>query len=498
MNWLKRVGKKAESMTKPFSSGKEEGSFNETSKRKNPLLTYAGQVGNAITQNIIHLLFALLLNILLLYLSKMMWHIYTSTPVGKRYTNAFVEMSQSIFYILDQNPAVLSIKLITTAFIICFTIGSISRVFHISRYFYESRGFFGKLIFWGFPLTFITATFVMPLYNINLSELAYMLSFLPTLFVFMGCFNLSIALFPEIGFFLNKITFVNFKKNESNKPMPSLWANKPMLILLITGILGTLTLAKLSYKIIPSTRMSVPVVKIALENEQNRFDEGEVVFLTGMGEDEIDGKLSKNSLKWISDRDGEIGVGHHFNVGKLSAGSHQITLVGMNSYGRKAYDTIVVSINPKDMADEDITPESEQSEEGSYVDNKNGIIDDTETMLSWQISADGNKRTWKKACEYCEKLGFEDFDDWRVPTLNELKKISNIGMDASLILAQPFEYRAGYYWSTTKSAYKGKKSNKIYAWTVNYSDDGAGNLKSKAIIGNVRVPLYVVCVRDIH
>jgi|GEM_PF-4563795 len=56
------------------------------------------------------------------------------------------------------------------------------------------------------------------------------------------------------------------------------------------------------------------------------------------------------------------------------------------------------------------------------ISSKNGIATDSVTGLIWQddkISA-SNKKDWSGAKQYCEKLAFNGFDDWRLPNIYEL------------------------------------------------------------------------------
>jgi hypothetical protein len=95
-------------------------------------------------------------------------------------------------------------------------------------------------------------------------------------------------------------------------------------------------------------------------------------------------------------------------------------------------------------------------------------------MVLNDVSTD--KLVWKDACEYCEKLKTLNFEDWRIPTKNEFRKI---GANQKRISAIKDEW----YWSGT--TYNEKNS-----WIYNYQTSSVGwNLLNRE--GSV------LCVRDL-
>ena len=48
---------------------------------------------------------------------------------------------------------------------------------------------------------------------------------------------------------------------------------------------------------------------------------------------------------------------------------------------------------------------------------------DTRTMLMWQRQDDGKLRKWNGARDYCLDLQLGGYEDWLMPSLNELKSI---------------------------------------------------------------------------
>lgn len=61
----------------------------------------------------------------------------------------------------------------------------------------------------------------------------------------------------------------------------------------------------------------------------------------------------------------------------------------------------------------------------SFKDNGDGTVTDQNTGLMWQQNPPMDGMTWAQAKEYCEKLEFGGYSDWRLPTLKELFSISD-------------------------------------------------------------------------
>lgn len=94
-------------------------------------------------------------------------------------------------------------------------------------------------------------------------------------------------------------------------------------------------------------------------------------------------------------------------------------------------------------------------------------VRDTRNDLIWQRSDDGIHRTWSEAQAYCEALILDGYDEWRVPTIEELQTIIDYpeGQDPR-ISTDVFSgigtvWPADYFWSSTTSV-----CDPNYAWEV--------------------------------
>ncbi len=61
----------------------------------------------------------------------------------------------------------------------------------------------------------------------------------------------------------------------------------------------------------------------------------------------------------------------------------------------------------------------------AFTLNDDGTTYDENTGLTWISIPDSGKMTWEQAVEYCENLTFAGYDDWRLPTAEELFSISD-------------------------------------------------------------------------
>ena len=111
----------------------------------------------------------------------------------------------------------------------------------------------------------------------------------------------------------------------------------------------------------------------------------------------------------------------------------------------------------------------------SYADFGNGVIKDTVTGLMWQQAtapgiSDGTY-TWQQAVAYCDNLTLGGYDDWRLPTIQELSMLVDSGVSLSSPTVSPTidatffpDTRTDvYYWTSTAFA-----GNSGQAWTVDF------------------------------
>jgi hypothetical protein len=88
-----------------------------------------------------------------------------------------------------------------------------------------------------------------------------------------------------------------------------------------------------------------PQVAITLPGDGASFAAGSLVVLTAAASDPEDGGLTGASLRWTSDRDGELGTGTELALDDLSLGTHRIQVVAQDTDEEKAVAGITIQIS---------------------------------------------------------------------------------------------------------------------------------------------------------
>jgi len=114
-----------------------------------------------------------------------------------------------------------------------------------------------------------------------------------------------------------------------------------------------------------------------------------------------------------------------------------------------------------------------------FIDNKDGTVTGTKTGLMWQKDTAPNSYTWREAKTYCKELELAGYNDWRLPTIQELIMIVNYSRFNPA--SDPiFDTMSSYYWSSTTYA-----SYPCNAWYVSFYD-GSMYYGNKSRDGYVR------------
>ena len=85
----------------------------------------------------------------------------------------------------------------------------------------------------------------------------------------------------------------------------------------------------------------------------------------------------------------------------------------------------------------------------------------------WQDDSDAKtiQKTWDEAKSYCENLSLSGFSNWRLPTLDELKMITDLSKKKLVINDNFTNTASSVYWSSTLN-----DSNPNLAWNINFFD----------------------------
>ena len=78
------------------------------------------------------------------------------------------------------------------------------------------------------------------------------------------------------------------------------------------------------------------------------------------------------------------------------------------------------------------------------------VYTDPDTGLMWAVRDNGDDVDWKGARKYCEALTLRGFDDWRLPTIDELVHMSDRSQVRVYKIKPPVNLSACCPWSATK------------------------------------------------
>ena len=111
---------------------------------------------------------------------------------------------------------------------------------------------------------------------------------------------------------------------------------------------------------------------------------------------------------------------------------------------------------------------------------------DERTYLMWQDVPEnkGTLHTWPEAKVYCEELDLDGFDDWWLPSEQELVSIIDTSRSTGRMIKKGFIYfKPRYYWSATTYAW-----NAPHAWAISFKDGYAVSVEKEQ-------QLHARCVR---
>lgn len=209
---------------------------------------------------------------------------------------------------------------------------------------------------------------------------------------------------------------------------------------------------------------------------------------------------------WNSDIDGDIAEGAVMSTEYLSIGTHTLTVNAYYKNDRTASETAeVTKVNRpqrRDVEQEVRAPRkvTDRVDGTVYIDNRNGTVTDTTTRRMWEQSDDGYQKSVYEAYQYCEELDLAGHTDWRMPTISELKEISNMSLyKKEPIICEVFDTKASSYWSRTQSDFKLSQHPGLDFYHVVefvYSRNRNGFYGKAVSVADAYSKRYVRCVRQ--
>jgi hypothetical protein len=246
-------------------------------------------------------------------------------------------------------------------------------------------------------------------------------------------------------------------------------------------------------------------VFIAFPTLQREFTDGypkEIKARAYLGDKELKKRVA---YIWSSDIDGDIAEGPVMSTEHLSIGNHTITLTASYKNDRTATETAEISKVHRPMRrtfeQQELSPRryTDRVDGTVYVDNRDGTVSDTATKRMWEKSDDGYPKTVYEAYQYCEELELAGHNDWRMPTIGELREIANISLyKKEPIICEVFDTKTSAYWSRTRSSFKLSRHPErdfYHSVEFNYSQERNGIYGKAVSAADEYSQRYVRCVR---
>lgn len=191
-------------------------------------------------------------------------------------------------------------------------------------------------------------------------------------------------------------------------------------------------------------------------------------------------------------RYGMTGSGTEWQLSKQldQAGAINFSVVARNENdvegGMKTAAVTVVKERYKVNADGTITDNITGKTQSRFVDNRDGTITDLLTSLMWMQTPKQVALTYDDAEDYCRNLDFKGHSGWRIPTIDELKELSDTKrQNPALPANHPFTSVLTHlgYWSKTTHKFG---PSFVYQMNMWYGRVGHQKKEDNAIVWPVR------------
>lgn len=141
-----------------------------------------------------------------------LWHLYLETEVGKHYLQYYPFRVQMIYRIIHYSPVYFSLSVCLTVLKACLLVAAVARVSFFARGYYEHRPAVFKIAVWS-PVCAAAAGWLLQEEFDVTFQFGLALAVVPTLFLFIPCFELAVKCLPEANLIQLFRLGVNMIKN---------------------------------------------------------------------------------------------------------------------------------------------------------------------------------------------------------------------------------------------------------------------------------------------
>lgn len=214
------------------------------------------------------------------------------------------------------------------------------------------------------------------------------------------------------------------------------------------------------------------------------------------------GVVSDN-IKWSLVVNGTVqapiatGITLHIAGGNLKPGKHTFIVTYSNSQGYGAEFEYNLTVSDPVVRTKINLKESEVKWHG-YVNNNNNTVTHMKTGFTWMIVDDGYDRTFNETVKYAKDMSAKTGKTWSIPTLEELKQISDMGKNGYHVVDEPFQgLKSGAkYWtrSTPEHAPTVAGEQVVYAVEVASLTGNGQHLRTRMGVVTLDTSCYTILV----
>lgn len=114
-----------------------------------------------------------------------------------------------------------------------------------------------------------------------------------------------------------------------------------------------------------------------------------------------------------------------------------------------------------------------------FVDNGDGTVTDSATMLMWQKADDGIARDWLSSISYCENLSLGGYDDWHLPNAKELQSLVDYSRSPDATNSAAID---PIFSTSTIDDAEGNSGHYPYFWSTSPHKDGPNPYSSAVYV----------------
>jgi len=212
--------------------------------------------------------------------------------------------------------------------------------------------------------------------------------------------------------------------------------------------------------------------------------------LSSSGANSVDGDIfDKDGKSVYTNRyNTAVNFDDHFSITQsLDSGTYYVKVMADYSFKTGTYS--LVSKFVSSVASSSSSSSSAATIIGDY-NRTSSIVRDSNKSLMWQDDSEAKSRysNWNGATAYCTELILDEYINWRLPTIEELKSIVDTNNSPAIHSIFQNIY-SGRYWSSTLN-----ETNANNIWYVNFSTGNSFDIGDKT---NSYDTKYVRCVRTI-